>query len=364
MKSGNILIYHIGQLGDTLCSVPALKVIRNLHPDAKITLLCDKHIRSKYINASDILGNSGLADEFMFYPASYSKKEVVKKFLKSIRLLLQLRLCDFDMLYYLVPSRRTSLQIRRDLLFFRLAGIKRVIGKDICFPSPYTCAGEPLTVLPHESDLLLARLAASGIPVPSPGKGIMDINISDKEVEYVEGRLKELIPGQQQHFVAVAPSSKMPVKKWPPERYISVVKKLIDEFDIWPIIFGDQNDAILAGQMLAAWGRGSSVAGIFNIRQSIAAMSKCLFYLGNDTGSMHMAVSAGLKCVAIFSSRDYPGKWYPSGKGHHVFRTPIDCEGCMLVDCVERRMKCIMSITTEQVYQGCFEYLTRQTTEN
>lgn len=44
------------------------------------------------------------------------------------------------------------------------------------------------------------------------------------------------------------------------------------------------------------------------VHKMFAAMEKCVLCLGNDMGAMYMAVAAGLKCVAIFSSIDYPRK--------------------------------------------------------
>ena len=35
---------------------------------------------------------------------------------------------------------------------------------------------------------------------------------------------------------------------------------------------------------------------------------------------MHLAVSSGLRCVSLFSGRDYPGLWDPYGEGHIVLR--------------------------------------------
>ena len=94
--------------------------------------------------------------------------------------------------------------------------------------------------------------------------------------------------------------------------------------------------------LLERWGRGYNAAGALGIRSGLAAMKQCRFFIGNDTGTMHMAAAVGLPCVAVFSARGtVPGLWYPLGQGHQVFRTTIDCEGCGLVECLERGNECI-----------------------
>ena len=112
-------------------------------------------------------------------------------------------------------------------------------------------------------------------------------------------------------------------------------------------------------RLLQAWGRGYNGAGELGLRAAAAALKRCRFYLGNDSGAMHLAASTGIPCVAIFSSRESPGSWYPYGEGHTVFRTPIACEGCMLVECVDRSMECLASIRAADVLEACRETMRR-----
>ena len=357
INAKNILIFTIGQLGDTIASVQSIWSIRNFFPDSRITLLYDKHIDTHYVSAPDVLKDSGLVDDFICYPF-YKSKIIRAMGIGKISTLLRLRALKYNTLVYLVPSRRTHSQIERDIQFFRLAGIKQFIGTEGFLPLPAKIPGQPLPKIPHESDQLLSRLAKSGIPIPDK-KDSITMNIGEKEEAAVRHWLIELSTDGNRQWIAVGPGSKMPVKVWPAERYLKVVQQLIQEFDIWPVVFGGPEDKFLAESMVSKWARGYVAAGSLKVRESIAAMKKCAFYIGNDSGTMHMAVAAGLKCVAIFSSRDYPGKWEPYADGHIVLRTPISCEGCMLLDCIDHKMKCILAVTVEKVMSACREFLTR-----
>ncbi|HAK05935.1 MAG TPA: hypothetical protein DCO65_01465, partial [Spartobacteria bacterium] len=53
----------------------------------------------------------------------------------------------------------------------------------------------------------------------------------------------------------------------------------------------------------------------------------------------------------------HPGRWYPRGEGHRVFRSQIECEGCGLVECIERQMECIKRISANEVLDACREVL-------
>src|SRR5262249_38222838 len=102
-----------------------------------------------------------------------------------------------------------------------------------------------------------------------------------------------------------------------------------------------------------AWGRGYNAAGALSVRASSMALRNCVLYLGNDTGTMHLAAAAGTPCVALFSARDWPRAWDPHRVPSPGFRTTVVCEGCYLVECVERANECLTRITVEEVVGGC-----------
>jgi ADP-heptose:LPS heptosyltransferase len=78
-------------------------------------------------------------------------------------------------------------------------------------------------------------------------------------------------------------------------------------------------------------------------------LERCALYVGNDTGTMHLAASVGTPCVAIFSARDNPGKWEPTGPGHIVLRHEVPCAGCMLETCVDNDLECLKAISVDEV---------------
>jgi ADP-heptose:LPS heptosyltransferase len=352
-----ILIFHIGSLGDTLVSVPALHEIRKHFSEAKLTLLSDNQTGKNYVKPQDILEGSGLVDEYLSYSVDKSQIGKLLRLFRMIQLLVTLRIRRFDKLVYLIRTKGKEPRVSRDIRFFRLAGIKKFIGAEGFVTFPKKIPGHPLQPVPQVGDQYLTRLAASGMAVPPTGKGSTDLNVGESEEAAVKEWLAKLPYDGGRRWIGIGPGSKMTAKLWPIERYEDIGYQLISKFDLWPIIFGGQEDRQAGMELVARWGRGYVAAGSLNVRQSIATLEKCVLFVGNDTGTMHMAVAANVRCVGVFTSRDYPGHWYPYGDGHVVLRTPIECEGCMLETCVEKRMKCIMSISVDQVYISCEKIL-------
>ncbi|HIC90658.1 MAG TPA: hypothetical protein EYP21_01060 [Syntrophaceae bacterium] len=66
---------------------------------------------------------------------------------------------------------------------------------------------------------------------------------------------------------------------------------------------------------------------------------------------MQLAEAVGTPVVAIFSARDFPGKWYPYGEKHRVIRKSIECEVCYKEEC--EHISCLKSISVEEVLEAC-----------
>ena len=355
-----ILVFRIGQLGDAIVALPAMWAVRNHFPKAQLTLLCDRHPHRDFVLAPDLLTGTGLFDEFLSYPAENSRAGRFVRPFQSLRLLWTLRQRAFDLLVYLAPSRRQPAQVKRDRRFFAAAGIKRFFGLRGFPEFPPRTAGRSLPSVPSEADLLLARMAADEIPVPPPGQGCFELNLGQAEEQQVQTWLRRLPSDGGRPWIGVGPGSKMAAKRWPAERFSKVVADSITAHDLWPVVFGGPADQALGDTLVRKWDRGYNAAGALALRPAAAALKRCRLYLGNDTGTMHLAAAVGVPCVAIFSAREVPGRWYPNGEGHRVFRSSIDCEGCGLVECIERRSQCLQHITTDAVLAACLDNLSRQ----
>jgi len=345
-----ILVFRIGQLGDTIISLPAMQAIRSQYPDAYLTLLCDRHPGKSYVLASDLLGGDALFDDFLSYPVR--EDLTVSRWWSIAPLFAAIRRGKYDAVAYLAPSERSPKQIERDHKFFQFAGVKYFMGMTNFVRLPEKIPGNPLPHLPSEANLLLNRIRADGIPVPQSEQVAADLRLGLSEKAEVAGWLGQLPSDDGRPWIGVAPGSKMPAKRWPEGRFRDTVARLVEEFGVWPVVFGGKEDAAIGQRLLAAWGGGYNAAGELSLRGAAAALRHCALLLTNDTGTMHLGAAVGVPCVAVFSSRAAPGLWDPLGRGHKVFRSQIECEGCGLIEC-ERQNECLQRITVAQVLAAC-----------
>jgi len=346
-----VLVYRIGSLGDTMIALPAIHAMRTHYRDAHLALLGNRTRGSRRVLARVLFERSGLFDEFIEYYGDLGAGTYRQRIGAFGRLWWTLHRSGFDTLVYLAPADRTAAQIRRDRLFFRSAGVRTFVG----MTAPVTTSADrstgPMRRQPHEATMLLRRLELAGIPPLSEMR--IDLGITPGERDKVARWRREQGDDGGRRWIGVGPGSKMPVKIWPLERFSVVVKRLIDRYDAWPVVFGGPEDRERGLQLVEECGRGFVAAGDLDPRQAATALESCALYVGNDTGTMHLASSAGVRCVAIFTARDWPGKWEPLGPGHTVLRRSLDCEGCMLEKCIERGMECILDIDAQEVEKAC-----------
>jgi len=350
-----ILIFHIGSLGDTLVATPAFWAIYDAFPDAYRVLLT-KRVASEdhVIVGPQLFEGTSMFHNTLFYPGERYLDKRLRRFLDFLLLAFQIRMGRFDTLVYLVPSSRSREQMERDRRFFRFCGIRTLIGFTAeTFLPDLSC--HPLSMQVSEAEMLLKRLRLSGLHSPEISKARLDLDLNETDERLVHDWLsRQNTSDGERSWVAFAAGSNMPAKKWPEERYIEVGKDLIAQRDIWPVFFGGKEDVALGERLIKAWGRGYNGAGVLPPRAAASALRRCHLFIGNDTGTMHLAASVGVRCIAVFSARDFPGKWYPVGNHHTVIRKQVACEGCMLEDCTEHNNECLTMISADEVMAAAF----------
>lgn len=341
-----LLVFRSGLLGDTLVALPSLWTLRRSFPAAHITYLWQNTGVPGHVAPPDVLSGSGVVDEFRELSLRGTS---VERWRNYVRLWFELRQSQFDIALVLEANHWS----RRPELFLRTAGIPVVVGPGKRMPKVYRNRAGTLPRVPHIADELLTIVSRLGIREPRAGAGDMSLPRTGEERKTVDAWLaRNHVPGDAL-LVGIGPGSNMPAKRWPIERFQRVVAALVDRYEVVPVILGARFDRELGLELVKACGRGMVAAGELGIREGVELLSRCVLFLGNDTGTMHMAVSAGTPVVAVFAATDMPGRWDPYGPGNTAFRLTVDCEGCLLRECIVEGMRCLLGISTDDVSAAC-----------
>lgn len=332
----SVFIFRTGQLGDTLVSLPAMRAVRRHHPESRLVLITEKAGRG--LSPWDVLDQTGLFDDvFLYDPAAGWLGQMT-------------RLCQFiraaspEALYYFSQDRRAAWRLVRDHFFFKfLAGVPRVAGFRVT-ARPRVCTGR----LPKQIAEWQRLLEQNGFPVTEVKEEDFRFPVSDAACRLASQKISAAgLDGQI--LVAIGAGSKMAAKRWPIERFVECGRRLLDERpDLRLVTLGGKEDRAVGELLVSAWGtRAVNFCGL-PLSESAAVLERCRLYVGNDTGVMHLAAAMGVRCVAIFSARDYPGVWEPFGQ-HAILRRDVPCAGCMLEICEKQKLRCLNEISSEEV---------------
>ncbi|QQS41966.1 MAG: glycosyltransferase family 9 protein [Acidobacteriota bacterium] len=353
---GRILVFRIGHLGDTIVALPAFRAIRRRFPDSHIAFLCNaSEGEERRVPATSVLPEKGLFDELIGYRMPGGFRSTAG----ALRLIRRLRRSRFDTVFYLMTRNRTASRIARDRRFFKLCGVGRIACDEFVLRNllELPVAG-PLPRVDYEGDFLLRSLREEFGEDGHPKEAYPDLQLTRAEKERASNWLSAVLgsPPKGRRLMGIGPGSKWDSKIWPEDRFRSVVGELVRSEGVFPVVFGGPEDKEKGERLVSRWGTGAVAAGSLNVREAGAALSFCDLYLGNDTGTMHLAAAAGVPCVAVFAAIDYPGRWEPPGAAHRMLRTSVPCEGCHTPDCFNDHL-CLTSVGTEEVLAACLEVI-------
>ena len=147
----------------------------------------------------------------------------------------------------------------------------------------------------------------------------------------------ELIP-EGDLVLGVGPTANWIGKTWPADRFIETVKFMTEEGCVMEgariAVFGAPGEEEDAQKVLDAFpvDRRLDLIAKGSPGEAAAAIARCAFYLGNDSGLMHCAAASGVPTFGVFGP-SYPHIYAPYGDHATFSRTPetfdelIDFEG-------------------------------------
>ena len=338
----NILIYRIGNIGDIICAIPAMISVREHFPNAHITLLTSP-LGKKMPGAKELLQGADFLDEMIIY-----YHDEVESWRGVLSLVKSLRKNRYD-LFIELPNDLATLRIFiRDMIFARAIGCKDALGFKINTLPIFLRQQAKHLQFNREVERLLSILAkerftTNGITFRLP--------IRKEDILVIDRLFEEYKVNQGDFCISINPGAKRPSNRWPKERFVTVAKALRECYDARILITGGLGDVELVQWIAGQIGDSAiPVAGKTTLLQSAELLRRCELLITNDTGTMHLAAAMETPLVAIFSARDFPGKWYPYGSENIILRKSVSCELCYKFSC--SMLDCLKAISVEEVLQA------------
>ena len=310
-----VLIYRLGSLGDTVVALPCFHQIARAFPNAERRLLTNVPVHSKAPAAYAVLEGSGLIAEngYMRYPLG------TRNFAELLALRGQIRQWKPQVLVYLTVRRRWQ-QVARDVAFFHLCGIPKILGAPFSEDTRINRLDTASGLYEPEASRLARTLGALGeIHLDDPAN--WNLHLTSAEQARAQ---KELLALDGRRFLACSLGTKVQAKDWGIDNWSTVLRALAQQYpDAGLVLIGAQEERAASDHAAAAWqGRCINLCGSLTPRESAAVSAQARLFLGHDSGPMHLAAAVQTRCVAVFAARNRPAIWFPYGEGHKILYSP------------------------------------------
>lgn len=116
-------------------------------------------------------------------------------------------------------------------------------------------------------------------------------------------RARALLPGGEGPWVALAPTANWAGKVWPAERFVAFWHEFVAAHGpARPVILygpGDTERRMAQG-VISALGNALDTGGGLSVTQVAAVLQRCMLFVGNDSGLMHLSAAAGTPTLGLF----------------------------------------------------------------
>lgn len=281
-----ILIIRSGSIGDVLMTTPLIRAIRSKYTKARISYLTgnwSKDVLKGNKNINEIIS----VDDSVFFN---------KRIFEIISLIRKIKRKKFDLCFILDKSYLLNLFAYFCNIPFRIGFDRK--GEGFANNLNVTFDGSKYELGYY---LNIARLIKAPIKNRS-----MELILYKKDLVYSDKLLKKV----RLKKIGIAaggaenPGQKMHIKRWPKEKYIELVKRLLRK-KYYIMLFGGNSDKKLNNDIVKALKSKNvvSVAGN-SLQESAALMKKMNLFITHDSGSLHLAAAAGVKIIALFGPTD------------------------------------------------------------
>ena len=337
-----VLVQRIDQLGDMVVSVPALRRLRTIFPEARIIGLLSN------ANA-ELAATLDLFDEILVtdFPEDWQQRRRIMPLEKQEDLLRMLAPYQFDVAIDMSENgwaRRVLLLSGAPFLYGFRAG-SDVPGLTVDLEGNTHDRLNGYEVVPHTNKMLgmmewLAALARS------------DGNVVPRTAP-VAPALATLDLDPTRRYAVIHDGARLRFSRWP--YFQQLARLVLDRTDLdVAMLVDDTVDRDALPRELLENPRFHLMPQRLVFDAFDALLAGCAVFAGNDSGPKHLASLRGSPVVSIHSSRTNWNEWGQESTGFIISRK-MPCAGCMLhYDPEEcgRNFACVRDITVEEVYSA------------
>jgi ADP-heptose:LPS heptosyltransferase len=163
--------------------------------------------------------------------------------------------------------------------------------------------------------------------------------------------------GEESPLLAVHLGAGTSAKRWPAGHWKALVGRFLA--DGWRVILvGGPDDQAIARQV-GTHERLRDWTGRLPLTETAALLERADFFIGSDSGPAHVAASAGIPSLILFSGTNRPRQWRPWSRRTLILRNRVACRPCHQKTCPLADHPCMAGISPERVHRTALRWWRR-----
>lgn len=338
----NIIIRMPNWLGDAVMATPIIADLKKRWPQATLTAMCQGKPQSGV--GALLIGNPHLDEIFSFTCPNEFLHRITER-----GLIERIRQGKYD-LGILLPNSFSS------AWWFWRGGVTIRMGFATDFRSFLLSKALPIPKMRGQEHLVKTYkrlLEPLGIPISNTEPSLY---VMDEERRAVKQLLHQYSVPKGATLIGINPGAAYgSAKCWPPERFRSLIEKLMRRPNTYILCFADPQGAELVdGICKELPSNVINLAAATTLRELIAFIEQCSVFLTNDSGPMHIAAALKRPLVALFGSTNEIATG-PYGGGE-VIHKHVPCSPCYRRTC-PIDFPCMKLIGVDEVYNALVQQL-------
>lgn len=330
-------------MGDAVMSVPALRALRALLPDAHVTLATRSLARGIFDGADFI-------DDLLVHDRETGTFAQARDW----------RAHNFDAAILFPNSFQVALISKLARVPIRIGyAIERrgfLLSQSLPLPEWRAARHESFYYLNIIAELERLAFGKSQLMDSEPlGK----LSISSQRRSEAEAFLHAHGARKDRSLVAICPGSiNSKAKRWSVERFAAVADQLKADLGADVILIGSAAELDVSAQVAEKMKQPPIIlTGKTDLEVAVGILDRVDLLISNDTGPAHIAAALGRPTLVIFGPTN-PLTTRPLSASAEILRIPPDCAPCMLRDCpIDHR--CMTAITPEMVFDQAAKLLSQ-----
>lgn len=349
-----ILVNALSGIGDALMFTPSLKLLKQSYPNSEIDALvmfgAVKEFYERNPNINNVIYFDFLAEGFI----------------KSLRFIFSIR-GKYDISINVYPSNRKEYNIINILLGSKLRPAVKYLRKDfqnLGWLNNIRIAEDDSLHNVQTNLKLCEKLTAQKLTEEPP----LDLPLIQTDLDFAEAFLKDKKINAADLIIGFHPGSAILKnqinRRWEPEKFALLGKKLIERHGAKVLIFGGPTEEELKQNIVNQISSPSAFSVVsHNLTESAAVMKRCNVFVTNDSSLMHVASALKLKVVAIIGPTN-PNYIYPWKTEHNIVSLNLDCAPCfvysqrpLICSRDDIKFKCVKELDEKRVYKAVEYFL-------